>query len=127
MSRRPETWPRGPEPRQHGTRPLPVDGGRRRHARRPPSRSRGAGRGLSGALASGSVVLALFLVGVQLWATGQGMQGPGLAAVISQLVTSLVAVGLQAVADRRRDRTGAFATLGVIVLVLGSLWFWWWA
>ncbi|RKT83280.1 hypothetical protein SAMN05421805_105235 [Saccharopolyspora antimicrobica] len=115
------------ESRQFRTRPIPVDGARGRHSRRAPSRSGSAIRGLSGALAVGSLVLALALVGVQFWATGQGQQGPGLPAVISQLVTSVAAVAVQAVADRRRDLVGGLATLGVFVLVLGSLWFWWWA
>lgn len=128
MSGRPDyRRTRGPEPRQFQTRPIHVDGARGRHSRRAPSRSGSATRGLSGALAVGSLVLALALVGVQFWATGEGQQGPGLPAVISQLVTAVAAVAAQAVADRRRDLTGGIATLGVFVLVLGSLWIWWWA
>ncbi|MER7010915.1 hypothetical protein ABT324_05750 [Saccharopolyspora sp. NPDC000359] len=126
MSRRAEERRRDALPRQHRTRPVPAGGGRR-HAHRPSGRSGAAARGLSGALAAGSLVLALVLVGVQFWATGEGQQGPGVPAVIAQLVTSLVALAVQAVADRHRGLTGGVATLGVYVLVLGSLWFWWWA
>lgn len=73
------------------------------------------------------LLLALGLVAVQFWATSHGQQGPGLAAVIAQLVASLVALALQAVADRRRDARAGLAALGAFVVVIGSLWFWWWA
>lgn len=73
------------------------------------------------------MLLALSLVVVQFWATNQGQQGPGLVAVIAQLVAALVAAVLQAVADRRRDRVGGLATAAVFVVVFGSMWFWWWA
>ncbi|MER6991745.1 hypothetical protein ABT337_15900 [Saccharopolyspora hirsuta] len=126
MSRRAEEWRRGAEPRQYRTRPIPA-AGRGRHAHRPPGRGGSAISGVSGALAAGSLVLALVLVGVQFWATGEGQQGPGLPAVIAQLITSLVALAVQSVADRHRGMTGGLATLVVFVLVLGSLWFWWWA
>jgi hypothetical protein len=78
-------------------------------------------------LAAGSLLLALVLVVVQFWATNQGQQGPGLAAVIAQLVAALFAAVLQAIADRRRDLMGGLSTAGVFVVVFGSLWFWWWA
>ncbi|MDA3626215.1 hypothetical protein [Saccharopolyspora oryzae] len=127
MSRRDEgRRMRAPEPRRFRTQPIPAVPGRGRHAHQPARRSKGRFRGLSGSLAAGFLVLALLLAGVQFWATGQGQEGPGLPAVISQLAASLVALALQAVADRRRDLTGGLATAGVFVLVLGSLWFWWW-
>lgn len=118
------------------TRRLPEAGDRpprqphRRHALsrpKPASRAGSAFRGLTGALAVGSLLLALVLVAVQFWATGQGQEGPGLAAVIAQLVASLVALALQAVADRRRDAQGGLAAFAALVVVIGSLWFWWWA
>ncbi|QUH00311.1 hypothetical protein HUO13_05300 [Saccharopolyspora erythraea] len=98
-----------------------------RHARRSrPTWSGTAARGVSGALATGLLVLALFLVGVQYWATSIGQQGPGVGAVVGHLVASVLALVLQAVADRRRDLTGGLATAGAYVVVLGALWFWWW-
>ncbi|MGI8310252.1 hypothetical protein [Saccharopolyspora hattusasensis] len=117
------------------TRRLPAAGDlprqrSRRHVLsrpKPASQAGSAFRGLTGALAVGLLLLALGLVAVQFWATGQGQQGPGLAAVIAQLVASLVALALQSVADRRRDARGGLAALGAFVVVIGSLWFWWWA
>ncbi|CAM00389.1 hypothetical protein A8924_1451 [Saccharopolyspora erythraea NRRL 2338] len=98
-----------------------------RHARRSrPTRSGTAARGVSGALATGLLVLSLFLVGVQYWATSIGQQGPGVGVVVGHFVASALALVLQAVADRRRDLTGGLATAGAYVVALGALWFWWW-
>ncbi|WP_199740444.1 hypothetical protein [Saccharopolyspora rhizosphaerae] len=102
---------------------------RARHELAQPRRVSAAGttvRSFTGALAMGSLVLALALIGVQFWATSHGQQGPGVSAVLSQLVAGLVAVALQTYADRHRDRAGGAAVAGVLVVVLGSLWFWWW-
>lgn len=83
-------------------------------------------RSLTGALAVGSFLLALVLIGVQFWATSHGQQGPGVGAVVSQVVAGLVALALQTYADRSRDRNGGLAVVGVLAVVLGSIWFWWW-
>ncbi|MBB5153379.1 hypothetical protein [Saccharopolyspora phatthalungensis] len=125
--------PQVPPPR---ARPRSESGGippqlpRRRHTLRrpkPTSRAGSAVRALTGALATGSLLLALALVVVQLWATSRGQQGPGPTAVIAHLVVALVALALQAIADRRRDLPGGLAVLGVFAVVFGSLWYWWWA
>ncbi|MGP4019194.1 hypothetical protein [Saccharopolyspora sp. 5N708] len=117
------------------TRRLPESGdlrprrSRRRHGlsrTKPATRAGSVTRNLTGALAAGSVLLAIALVVIQFWATNRGQEGPGIAAVIAQLVAAVVAVTLQATADRRRDVPGGFATFGVLAVVLGSLWFWWW-
>ncbi|WP_433871490.1 hypothetical protein [Saccharopolyspora sp. CA-218241] len=83
-------------------------------------------RGLSGSLALGSLLLALALIGVQIWAVQHGYRGPGAASVVSQSLVALVALFAQSIADRRRDRVGALFAAGALALVLGSLWFWWW-
>ncbi|MEV0698525.1 hypothetical protein AB0I53_11480 [Saccharopolyspora sp. NPDC050389] len=123
--------PRPPRTRRlPGSDDLPPQRPRGRHSLsrpKPPSRAGSALRGLTGALAAGFLLLALVLVAVQFWATNQGQEGPGLAALIAQLVAALIALVLQAIADRRNDAQGGLAACGVLVVVFGSLWFWWWA
>lgn len=101
---------------------------RGRRARHAPARTRAGTivRGLTAALATGLLVLALVLVGVQYWATSSGQAGPGANMVIGHFVGALVALVLQGVADRRRDAVGAVATAATFAVVLGSIWYWWW-
>jgi hypothetical protein len=82
-------------------------------------------RGFTGSFAAGLMVFGVVLVGVQFWAARTGQGGPGMALVISHLVAGVVALMLQAVADRRADGVGALSALGSLAVVLGSLWFWW--
>ncbi|MEU6697937.1 hypothetical protein [Pseudonocardia sp. NPDC046786] len=95
----------------------------------PPVRMSGPGRllrGLAGVLAGGLVVLAAGLVVVEWLAGRNGVPGPGTGAIAAHLVAAVVAVTGQVVADRRADRTGTLAALGVIgtvALVLGLGWF----
>ena len=109
---------RGAPSRARGT-PRPT-------RRRRPSRAGTFARGLAGCLTAGLVVLTLLLVGVDFWSAGNGQQGPGTARLITHLVVSALVLVLQRVADRRRDRVGGLATFGVIVSVVGAIWFWWW-
>ncbi|GAA1389390.1 hypothetical protein GCM10009613_28210 [Pseudonocardia kongjuensis] len=95
----------------------------------PPVRVSGPGRllrGLAGVLAGGLVVLAAGLVVVEWLAGRNGVPGPGTGAIAAHLIAAVVAVTGQVVADRRADRTGTLAALGVIgtvALVLGLGWF----
>ncbi|MCO5561402.1 hypothetical protein L7F22_015023 [Adiantum nelumboides] len=111
--------PRRPRARP-AVRPPPRRGGRasgtaphprtRRRRRRGPAAAR-PGRVLAGGL----VVLALGLVVVE-WAAGNsGVPGPGSGAIVAHVGAAAVAVVGQVVADRRRDRTGLLAALGVVV------------
>lgn len=83
-------------------------------------------RGLSGTLAAGVAVLAIVLIGFQIWASSGGLVGPGLPDVISQSLVAVLAIGLQRYADRTPGGRGAGAASGAIAAVLGSVWFWWW-
>lgn len=98
----------------------------RRYPQAPPSRIGTWVRGLTGSLAYGLVVLGLFLIGVQVWAGQVGWEGPGIGVISAHLIGGLLAAGVQAYADRNRDRNGGFAVLGVPIIVIGTLWFWWW-
>ncbi|RCW42816.1 hypothetical protein DFQ14_10872 [Halopolyspora algeriensis] len=105
----------------------PVPHRRRKDAAgKPPSRVGGLVRGLTGSLAAGLLVLAVTLLGVQLWATNSGLPGPGAGVVIGHLVASVVALVAQAVADRRRGLAGGLSAAVVLAVVLGALWYWWW-
>ncbi|MER7436849.1 hypothetical protein ABT341_19275, partial [Pseudonocardia alni] len=117
-------------PGRRADRRRAEEGQRRARRRTPGPDVDGAGarlvRGLAGVLAGGLVVLALGLVAVE-WAAGNsGVPGPGSGAIVAHVGAAVVAVVGQVVADRRRDRTGLLAALGVVVtasLVLGFGWF----
>lgn len=81
---------------------------------------------LAGVLTAGLVVLALGVVGVWLVAVAHGLPGPGTAMIAGHVVATGVAVALQRVADRRPDRAGLVAAVGVaaVFLLVGVL-FWW--
>ncbi|NMH97163.1 hypothetical protein [Pseudonocardia acidicola] len=100
-------------------------------ARGPAASSRRPGRGgrllrgTAGVLAGGLVVLALVLFAGWLIATRTGSPGPGGGMLIGHGLGAVAAVAGQVVADRRADRMGVLAALGVIVVsavVLGAYW-----
>lgn len=83
-------------------------------------------RGIAGVLAGGLVVLAVALFVVAFVAGRDGVPGPGTGTLTAHVGAAVVAVAGQLVADRRGDRAGAVAALGVVgiaVLVLGLGWF----
>ncbi|MEJ2855245.1 MULTISPECIES: hypothetical protein [unclassified Saccharothrix] len=84
-------------------------------------------RGAGGAVAVGLVLLALALIGVQVYAGTRDLHGPGLDMVIGHVVAGAAAVGAQVVADRSRRWVAAAASLGVFVVGALVLWVYWWA
>ncbi|NUT97947.1 MAG: hypothetical protein HOY78_38630 [Saccharothrix sp.] len=84
-------------------------------------------RGASGAVAVGLVLLALALLGVQVYAGTRDLHGPGVDMVIGHVVAGAVAVVGQVVADRSRRWVAAGAGLGVLVVGALVLWVYWWA
>ncbi len=86
-----------------------------------------AARGLTGSLAAGFTLLAVFLVAAQFWVPGNGQSGPGMPAVVSHCVAAVAALALQRTADRRTGAVAAGSAFGVVAVVIGSLGFWWWA
>lgn len=94
----------------------------RRAGRHPPERrSSRLLRGVSGVLAGGMVGLFLALLGGWAFTTRTGSPGPGTGMLVAHGLAAAAAVGAQIVADRRVDRAGTFAALGVIVLVVAML------
>lgn len=84
-------------------------------------------RGVSGSVTVGLALLALALIGVQVYAGFHDLPGPGFGVVAGHVVAAAAAVVAQVVADRR---TGWVAALcGAVVLAAGALtlWFFWWA
>ncbi len=129
----PEPWTEGARrevPRARRSRPPrpgPSRGSRPgRHARAAGTRAGDLARGLTGSLAAGLVVLALGLIGTQIWSDAHGKFGPGAGVVIGHVVVACVALFLQFVADRRRDPVGGLCATGTFVAVLGALTYWWW-
>lgn len=84
-------------------------------------------RGVSGALAVGLVLLALAMIGVQVYAGTHDLPGPGLDVVIGHVAAAAAAVVAQVVADRRRGWAVAVCGLVVVLLAAATLWFFWWA
>lgn len=91
-----------------------------------PSRFGSFARALGGALSAGLLVVALGLLGVQIWAGSSALGGPGTPDVVTHLAAAVLALVLSAVADRRRDRVGGLCCLLAFVCVIGTIWLWWW-
>ncbi|MDU0293294.1 hypothetical protein [Saccharothrix longispora] len=84
-------------------------------------------RGVSGALAVGLALLALAMIGVQVYASVHDLPGPGLDVVLGHVAAAVAAVVAQVVADRKRGAAVAVCGLVVVLLVAVTLWFFWWA
>ncbi|WP_033440130.1 hypothetical protein [Saccharothrix sp. NRRL B-16314] len=84
-------------------------------------------RGVSGALAVGLVLLALAMIGVQVYAGAHDLPGPGFGVVVGHVVAAVAAVVAQVVADRRKGWPVTVCGLVVVLLVAVTLWVFWWA
>ncbi|KAA2264115.1 hypothetical protein F0L68_08870 [Solihabitans fulvus] len=95
---------------------------------RRPRRGLGAvWRGFAGSLAVGLVLLALVVIGFQVYAGSHGEPGPGAWVVAGHVVAAVVAVVAQRFADRRDGPVGVLAGLGVVAVSAVTLWVFWWA
>jgi uncharacterized membrane protein len=77
-------------------------------------------------LTGGLAILLVVLVGSWVASMAAGTPGPGGLVLLGHLVAAAIAAGLQSVADRRGDRVGLAAAVGVLVVaVVVGLIFWW--
>ncbi|TCP49279.1 hypothetical protein EV191_109101 [Tamaricihabitans halophyticus] len=108
------------------TTPLPKperDSGQRRQE----GRASAVLRGLSGSLALGFAVLALFVLGVQVFSFTEGFEGSGANFVVGHLAAAALAIACQRMADRGSGLTRAVGILGVFAVIIGALWLLWWS
>ncbi|CCH28245.1 putative secreted protein [Saccharothrix espanaensis DSM 44229] len=84
-------------------------------------------RGVGGSVAVGLVLLALALIGVQVYAGLHDLPGPGVGVVLGHLLAAAVAVVAQVVADRRTGWVAGLCGLAVLVAGATTLWVFWWA
>ncbi|OXM42414.1 hypothetical protein [Amycolatopsis alba] len=83
-------------------------------------------RGLTGSLAAGMVVLAVFVLVVAGICLFTGAPGPGPLMLAGHPVAAVVALLAQRVADSRNGRVAGFAGLLVVVSVTAALSLFWW-
>ncbi|WP_433268703.1 hypothetical protein ACQPZF_04885 [Actinosynnema sp. CS-041913] len=84
-------------------------------------------RGVSGAVAVGLVLLALALIGVQVYAGTRDLPGPGVDVVLWHVLAAALAVVAQVFADRRSRWPAVACGLAVLVVGAITLWLFWWA
>lgn len=99
---------------------------RTHHARRGSGKFGSFLRVVAGSMAAGLLVLAFCLLGVQIWAGNNGLEGPGVDDVVTHFVAAVLALVLNGIAERRKGRFGGLCCLGSFLCVLAAVWFWWW-
>jgi lipopolysaccharide export LptBFGC system permease protein LptF len=83
-------------------------------------------RELTGVLAGGLVVLAVFVLVVEIIAWSRGEQGLGVPSLIGHIVAAVLAVLAQRFADRGSGRIPMIAGCVVVVITVVALWLLWW-
>ncbi|MBP2476523.1 hypothetical protein JOF53_005395 [Crossiella equi] len=84
-------------------------------------------RGVTGSVAAALVLLALVVVGAQVFAASSSWAGPGAVAVTGHVVAAGLAVLLQRFADHRTGGAAWAAGLSVLAVAVATLWLWWWS
>lgn len=82
---------------------------------------------LTGLLAGGLVVLAVVMVGAQLYSSVNRMPGPGALTIFAHVGAAVLAVVLQWFADRRVGPARWLCCAGIVVITGVLLWFFWYA
>ena len=84
-------------------------------------------RELSGALAAGMVLLAVLVLGAQVYALFRGTPGPGVFAVAGHLGAGALCFACQRMLDRRTGRATILPGVLMVVVAAATLWFFWWS
>ncbi|MEC3979258.1 hypothetical protein [Amycolatopsis sp. H20-H5] len=84
-------------------------------------------RGLTGSLAAGLTVLAVFVLVIAVVCQFTGAPGPGALMLIGHPVVAVLALFAQHTADRFNGRRGGLAGLAVVVLAAAALALFWWS
>lgn len=92
-----------------------------------PRRTRSRLSALAGVLTVVLVLLALIVVGAQVFSLTRGAPGPGVVDVTVHLAVGLGSVALYRLISTRRGGTRLFAALLLLVAAAAVLWFFWWA
>lgn len=83
--------------------------------------------GFTGALAAGLGVLAVVVLGAQIYGWARGNPGPGIGVVGGHLAAAVVAITAQLVVDRQRGAGAATCQGAIVVLTIAVLaLLWWW-
>jgi hypothetical protein len=92
-----------------------------------PRRARAPLTAFAGVLTVVLVVLALGVVGAQVFSIAYGEPGPGAAEVTVHLAVAVGSVALYRLVSTRRGLTRLFAALLLLVAAAAVFWFFWWA
>jgi hypothetical protein len=84
-------------------------------------------REMSGALAAGMVLLAVLVLGAQVYALVRGTPGPGPIAVVGHLGAGAFCLACQRMLDRRTGRATILPGALMVVVAVATLWFFWWS
>ena|GEM_PF-6945632 len=99
--------------------------GKRAGRQEQPGRNRLAG--LTGALAAGLAVLAVLVLGAQLFGWVRGHAGPGLGMLGGNLGAAVAAIAAQLVVDRERGIRAVVCQITIVLLTIAVLsLLWWW-
>lgn len=93
----------------------------------PPRRKLKFPRELSGALAAGMVLLAVVVIGAQVYAAVRGTPGPGFLMVAGHIGAGALCLACQRMLDRRTGRATIVPGVLLVVVALATLWLFWWS
>lgn len=84
-------------------------------------------REVTGALAAGMVLLAVAVLGAQVYALVRGTPGPGFFMVAGHIGAGALCLACQRMLDRRAGRATIAPGVLLVVVALATLWLFWWS